>query len=59
MILGDEVVGAVTWLRGDLTKVFTAQEQEVAGLLAGKVGLALVERASSTSRPRTPRSRIR
>ena len=41
MILGDDVVGAVTWLRGDLTKVFSAQEQEVAGLLAGKVGLAL------------------
>jgi diguanylate cyclase (GGDEF)-like protein len=41
MILGDDVVGAVTWLRGDLTKVFTAQEQEVAALLAGKVGLAL------------------
>lgn len=41
MILGDDVVGAVTWLRGDLSKVFTAQEQEVAALLAGKVGLAL------------------
>jgi diguanylate cyclase (GGDEF)-like protein len=41
MILGDEVVGVVTWLRGDLTRIFTAQEQEVAALLAGKVGLAL------------------
>jgi diguanylate cyclase (GGDEF)-like protein len=41
MVLGDEVVGAVTWLRGDLTRVFTAQEQEVAAILAGKVGLAL------------------
>jgi diguanylate cyclase (GGDEF)-like protein len=41
MIIGDEVVGAVTWLRGDLTRIFTAQEQEVAGLLSGKVGLAL------------------
>jgi diguanylate cyclase (GGDEF)-like protein len=41
MILGDDVVGAVTWLRGDLTRIFTAQEQEVAALLAGKVGLAL------------------
>ena len=41
MVIGDEVVGVVTWLRGDLTRAFTAQEQEVAGLLAGKVGLAL------------------
>jgi diguanylate cyclase (GGDEF)-like protein len=41
MILGDEVVGVVTWLRGDLTRTFTAQEQEVAAILAGKVGLAL------------------
>ena len=41
MVLGDEVVGAVTWLRGDLTRIFTAQEQEVAAILAGKVGLAL------------------
>ena len=31
----------MTWLRGDLTQIFTAQEQEVAALLAGKVGLAL------------------
>lgn len=41
MLIGDEVVGVVTWLRGDLSKSFTPQEQEVAGLLAGKVGLAL------------------
>ena len=41
MILGDDVVGAVTWLRGDLTQIFTAQEQEIAAILAGKVGLAL------------------
>lgn len=41
MVIGDEVVGVVTWLRGDLTRTFTAQEREVAGLLAGKVGLAL------------------
>jgi len=40
MVLGDEVVGAVTWLRGDLTRIFTAQEQEIAAILAGKVGLA-------------------
>jgi diguanylate cyclase (GGDEF)-like protein len=41
MVIGDQVVGVVTWLRGDLSRPFTAQEQEVAGLLAGKVGLAL------------------
>lgn len=41
MVIGDEVVGVVTWLRSDLTQAFTAQEREVAGLLAGKVGLAL------------------
>ena len=41
MVIGDEVVGVVTWLRGDLSRTFTAQEREVAGLLAGKVGLAL------------------
>jgi len=41
MLIGDEVVGVVTWLRGDLARPFTPQEQEIAGLLAGKVGLAL------------------
>ncbi|HYK95108.1 MAG TPA: diguanylate cyclase [Candidatus Dormibacteraeota bacterium] len=41
MVIGDQVVGVVTWLRGDLSSPFSAQEQEVAGLLAGKVGLAL------------------
>jgi diguanylate cyclase (GGDEF)-like protein len=41
MVIGDEVVGVVTWLRGDLSRVFTAQEREIAALLAGKVGLAL------------------
>jgi diguanylate cyclase (GGDEF)-like protein len=41
MLIGDEVAGVVTWLRGDLDRPFTPQEQEVAGLLAGKVGLAL------------------
>jgi diguanylate cyclase (GGDEF)-like protein len=41
MVIGDEIAGVVTWLRGDLTKPFTAQEKEVAALLAGKVGLAL------------------
>jgi diguanylate cyclase (GGDEF)-like protein len=41
MVIGDQVVGAVTWLRGDLSRTFTAQEREIAGLLAGKVGLAL------------------
>ena len=41
MLIGDEIAGVVTWLRGDLTRPFTAQEQEIAGLLAGRVGLAL------------------
>jgi diguanylate cyclase (GGDEF)-like protein len=41
MVIGDEVVGAVSWFRGDLTRAFTAQEREVAQLLAGRVGLAL------------------
>ena len=41
MVIGDQVVGVVTWLRGDLGRAFTTQEREVAGLLAGKVGLAL------------------
>ena len=41
MVVGDEIAGVVTWLRADLSQPFTAQEQEVAGLLAGKVGLAL------------------
>ena len=41
MILGDEVAGVITWLRNDLTRPFTDQEREVAGLLASKVGFAL------------------
>jgi diguanylate cyclase (GGDEF)-like protein len=41
MLIGDEIVGVVTWLRGDLNRPFTAQEQEIAALLAGRVGLAL------------------
>jgi diguanylate cyclase (GGDEF)-like protein len=41
MVIDDRVVGVVTWLRGDLTRPFTAQEREIAGLLAGRVGLAL------------------
>jgi diguanylate cyclase (GGDEF)-like protein len=41
MVIGDRVVGVVTWLRGDLTRLFTPQEREIAALLAGKVGLAL------------------
>jgi len=41
MVVGDSVVGVVTWIRGDLERPFTAQEQEVAALLASKVGLAL------------------
>jgi diguanylate cyclase (GGDEF)-like protein len=41
MIVGDEVTGVVTWLRGDLARTFTAQEREIAGLLAGRVGFSL------------------
>jgi diguanylate cyclase (GGDEF)-like protein len=41
MLIGDEVVGVVTWLRSDLGQPFTEQEQEVGALLAGKVALAL------------------
>ena len=41
MITGDQIIGTVTWLRGDLSRTFTVQEREIAGLLAGKVGLAL------------------
>ena len=41
MVIGDQAIGVVTWLRGDLSRPFTAQEQEIAGLLAGRVGLAL------------------
>jgi diguanylate cyclase (GGDEF)-like protein len=41
MIIGDQIAGCVTWLRGDLTKIFTAQEQEVAALLGSRAGLAL------------------
>ncbi|HET7180985.1 MAG TPA: diguanylate cyclase [Candidatus Limnocylindrales bacterium] len=41
MLIGDEVVGVVTWLRSDLAQPFTEQEQEVGALLAGKVALAL------------------
>lgn len=42
MVIGDQIVGVVTWLRGDLSKPFTAQEREVASLFASKVGLAIV-----------------
>lgn len=41
MVIGNEVTGAITWVRKDLGTPFTAQEREIAGLLAGKVGLAL------------------
>ena len=41
MVVVEDVTGAVTWLRGDLTAPFTAQEQEIAALLASRVGLAL------------------
>ena len=41
MVVGDLVAGVVTWVRTDIDRAFTAQEQEVAALLAGRVGLAL------------------
>ena len=41
MVIGDEVIGAVTWLRSELSHTFTDQEREIAGLLAGRVGFAL------------------
>ena len=41
MISAGVVVGALTWLREDLTKTFTPQEQEIAILLTGRITLAL------------------
>ncbi len=41
MIVAEEITGTVTWLRGDLVAPFTAQEKEIAALLASRVGLAL------------------
>jgi diguanylate cyclase (GGDEF)-like protein len=41
MVVGDAVIGVVTWLRGNLDRPFTEQEQEVAALLAGRVGFSL------------------
>jgi diguanylate cyclase (GGDEF)-like protein len=41
MVIGEQIAGAVTWLRGDLTKPFSDQEQEIAALLASRVGLAM------------------
>ena len=41
MIVAEEITGAVTWLRGDLSAPFTAQEKEIAALLSSRVGLAL------------------
>jgi len=41
MIIGDQIAGVVTWLRGDLSRPFTEQEQEVAALAASRVGLSL------------------
>jgi diguanylate cyclase (GGDEF)-like protein len=35
------VTGALSWFRADLQRPFTAQEREVAALLAGQVGLAI------------------
>jgi diguanylate cyclase (GGDEF)-like protein len=41
MLVAEEITGAVTWLRGDLSAPFTAQEKEIAALLSSRVGLAL------------------
>lgn len=41
MIVAEEITGTVTWLRGDLSAPFTAQEKEIAALLSSRVGLAL------------------
>jgi len=41
MLVAEEITGTVTWLRGDLAAPFTAQEKEIAALLASRVGLAL------------------
>jgi len=41
MIIGEKIAGVVTWLRGDLSKPFSDQEQEVAALAASRVGLSL------------------
>jgi diguanylate cyclase (GGDEF)-like protein len=38
----DIVIGALTWVRDDLDRPFSAQEQEVAALLAAQVALATV-----------------
>lgn len=35
-------LGAISWLRGDLSRPYTQEEQEVAGLLGVQVSLALV-----------------
>ena len=42
MIVHDQVMGAVAWFRIDLKRQFSLQEREIALLLAGRVGLALV-----------------
>ncbi|HTK45452.1 MAG TPA: diguanylate cyclase [Patescibacteria group bacterium] len=41
MVIGDQIAGVVTWLRGDLARPFSDQEQEVAALAASRVGLSL------------------
>ena len=42
LIHDDEVVGAMSWFREDTNRTFTPQEQEVAGLLANRVALAVM-----------------
>jgi diguanylate cyclase (GGDEF)-like protein len=51
MIVAEDITGTVTWLRGDLDAPFTAQEKEIAALLASRVGLAL-ENASLLQKTR-------
>jgi diguanylate cyclase (GGDEF)-like protein len=41
LVTDQGVIGALSWFRTDLTRTFTAQEREVAGLLAAQVALAV------------------
>jgi diguanylate cyclase (GGDEF)-like protein len=41
MRLDDRTIGALTWVREDLDRAFSEQEQEVAALLAAQVALAI------------------
>jgi diguanylate cyclase (GGDEF)-like protein len=41
LVRDDAVTGALAWLRNDTTRAFTAQEREIASVLAAQVALAL------------------